>query len=142
MNEQWKEQLEMALKEPPAPEALVERTIRRCRAVTGGRLAEERLAKEGGSLSKEERCALAADGLLGRLAMQTDLPEGLNRKWLMGQESFRKAADVPAPEVLSGLRRGTILRQMTEQKPGRCTAPARKELGKDGAGLKTRTPPR
>ena len=57
MNDQFKQQLETAFREPAVPEKLVESTIRRCQAVT-----RARLAREGDALSREERRELAADG--------------------------------------------------------------------------------
>lgn len=79
----------------------MERTILRCQSVTRGRLAEERLAREGDALSGEERRELAVDGLLGRLSMQTELPKGLDRAWLLQQNAFCRAADGPAAQDYS-----------------------------------------
>ena len=123
MSEGFKQQLEAALREPPAPPGLVERTIRRCQAVTRGRLAEERLAGEGDNLSREERRALAADGLLGRLSMRMDIPEGLDNGWLTRQEAFCRAVDRPAADILTGLRQGVILQQMTSGVERRVVSP-------------------
>ena len=135
MNDQFKRQLETALCEPPAPEPLVESTIRRCQAVTRGRLAEERLARDGDILSREERRELAADGLLGRLSMQTELPKGLDRAWLMKQDAFCRAADGPVEGILTGLRQGTLLRQIAARGERRA-APRQPERTKDGPGMK------
>ena len=112
-----------------------ESTIRRCQAVTRGRLAEERLAREGDTLSREERRELAADGLLGRLSMQTELPKGLGRAWLMKQDAFCRAADGPVEGILTGLRQGTLLRQIAARGERRA-APRQPERTKDGPGMK------
>ena len=123
MNENFKLHLEIALCEPAPPEKLVEQTIKRCQAVTRGRLAEERLAGEKDGLSPYERRELVADALLGRLSLQMELPHGLDRDWLLKQDAFSRAADGPAVNVLAELRQGTLLRRMTGIMDGRAAAP-------------------
>lgn len=112
MNERFKRQLETALCEPAPPEKLVECTVRRCQAVTRGRLAEERLAGEKDGVPLHEQRELVADALLGRLSLQMELPRGLDREWLLKQDAFSRAADGPAVSVLAELRQGTLLRRM------------------------------
>ena len=136
MNDQFKRQLETALCEPTAPEALVESTIRRCQAVTRGRRAEERLAQEGDALSEAERRELAADGFLGRLSLQTEIPKGLDRAWLFKQDAFCRTADGPAEGVLAGLRQGTLLRQIAARGEQRTAAPRQAGRSKGGPDMK------
>ena len=78
---------------------------------------------------------LAADGLLGRLSMQTELPKGLDRAWLMKQDAFCRAADGPVEGILTGLRQGTLLRQIAARGERRA-APRQPERTKDGPGMK------
>ena len=136
MNDQFKRQLETALCEPTAPEALVESTIRRCQAVTRGRRAEERLAIEGDTISGAERRELAADGFLGRLSLRMELPKGLDRAWLFKQDAFCRIADGPAEGILAGLRQGTLLRQIVAQGERRVAAPKQPERSKSGPDMK------
>ena len=128
MNENFKQQLEIALCEPAPPEKLVEQTIKRCQAVTRGRLAEERLAGEMDGITSHEQRELVADALLGRLSLQMELPRGLDREWLLKQDAFCRAADGPAVNILTELRQGTLLRWMTGMMEGGTAAP--KEAGR------------
>lgn len=136
MNENFKRQLEIALCEPAPPEVLVEQTIKRCQAVRRGRLAEERLAGEKDGISPHDQRKLVADALLGRLSLQMDLPRGLDREWLLTQDTFCRAADGPAANVLTELRRGTLLRRMTGVMEGRAAAPMAAGQSKTGPKLK------
>ena len=135
MNENVKRQLEIALCEPAPPEKLVERTIQRCQAVTRGRLAEERLAGEKEGISPHEQRELVADALLGRLSLQMELPHGLDREWLLKQEAFCRAADGSVTNVLTELRRGTLLRRMTGVMGGCAAAPTAAGRSKTGPEL-------
>ena len=136
MNENFKLQLEIALCEPAPPEVLVEQTIKRCQAVTRGRLAEERLAGEMDGITSHEQRELVADALLGRLSLKMGLPRGLNREWLLQQEAFCRAADSPALNILTELRQGTLLRRMTGVMEGRAAAPMAAGQSKTGPELK------
>lgn len=135
MQEDFKRQLETALREPMPPERLVEGTIRRCRAVKRGRLAEERLAGELDGIAPQEQRELAADALLGRLSLQMELPRGLNREWLLGQEAFCRAVDGPAAGVLAELRQGTLLRRVTGTLKGPAPEPRAAGRSKSGPDL-------
>lgn len=112
MNEQIKMKMEQALNEPSAPETLIARTIRRCQSVTAGRIAEQRLEKEGDSLRVEERRVLAAEGLLGRMAQRAELPRELTCEKLVKNPAFCRMVDRPAAEILAGLRQGSFLREI------------------------------
>lgn len=136
MNENFKRQLEIALCEPAPPEVLVEQTIKRCQAVRRGRLAEERLAGEMDGITSHEQRELVADALLGRLSLKMGLPRGLDREWLLTQDTFCRAADSPAPNILTELRQGTLLRRMTGVMEGRAAAPMAAGQSKTGPELK------
>ena len=136
MNENFKRQLEIALCEPAPPEVLVEETIKRCQAVRRGRLAEERLAGEMDGITSHEQRELVADALLGRLSLKMGLPRGLDREWLLTQDTFCRAADSPAPNILAELRQGTLLRRMTGVMEGRAAAPMAAGRSKTGPELK------
>lgn len=136
MNENFKRQLEIALCEPAPPEVLVEQTIKRCQAVRRGRLAEERLAGEMDGITSHEQRELVADALLGRLSLKMGLPRGLDREWLLTQDTFCRAADSPAPNILTELRQGTLLRRMTGVMEGRAATPMAAGRSKTGPELK------
>lgn len=112
MKDQIKTKLEQALNEPKAPEPLVKRTIRRCQLVTAGRRAEETLAAKGNAVTLQEGRQLAADSILGRIAGERDVPEELSAQRLVKDERFCKLADRPADQLLAGLQRGTIFREI------------------------------
>lgn len=136
MNENFKRQLEIALCEPAPPEVLVEQTIKRCQAVRRGRLAEERLAGEMDGITSHEQRELVADALLGRLSLKMGLPCGLDREWLLTQDTFCRAADSPAVNILTELRQGTLLRRMTGVMEGRAAVPMAAGRSKTGPELK------
>lgn len=136
MNENFKRQLEIALCEPAPPEVLVEQTIKRCQAVRRGRLAEERLAGEMDGITSHEQRELVADALLGRLSLKMGLPRGLDREWLLTQDTFCRAADSPAVNILTELRQGTLLRRMTGVMEGRAAVPMAAGRSKTGPELK------
>lgn len=112
MNEEIRTKLEQALNEPAAPEALVTKTIRRCKLVSAGRRAEEALAAKGNAVGVQERRTLAADGILGRMALQREVPEALSTQRLVQEEGFCRLADRPAEQLLAGLQKGTIFREI------------------------------
>lgn len=136
MNENFKRQLEIALCEPAPPEVLVEQTIKRCQAVRRGRLAEERLAGEMDGITSHEQRELVADALLGRLSLKMGLPRGLDREWLLTQDTFCRAADSPAVNILTELRQGTLLRRMTGMMEDGTAAPMAAGRSKTGPELK------
>lgn len=122
MSDRIKRELEQALKEPSVPEELVTRTIRRCQLETAGRRAEEMLAAKGNSIPVQQRRELAADSILGRLAVQNDVPAALNTQRLVQDERFCRLADRPAEQLLQGLQKGTIfkeIRSAAKQTPAR-----------------------
>lgn len=110
-----------AMDEPSVPERLVQSTIVRAQAVSAGRRAEERLEREEGKLSPEERTLLAAEGMIGRLALVSSLPEGVAvgqlTEQLASEPRFVRA--VEKGNVLARLKNGELLQTAIHQPDGR-----------------------
>ena len=119
MNElQFKNKLAEALREPPAPPDLVEKTVARVRTLEKGLAAERRL-RDGQAPPAEERMLLLADSILGRLARSGNLPLGADtqalKSQLLNNQQFQGLASKDPKAVLdvwdSGKLSGDILRE-------------------------------
>lgn len=112
----FKTQLEAALAEPAAPETLVDETIRRAKAVSMGREAEERLAADKGAIPAEEQLALLAQGMIGRYAMHGALPKNVSpvqaAEQLAADPVFRRTAGAQPADALERLQSGKLLQEL------------------------------
>lgn len=130
-----KNRITEAVREPPAPEALIQRTILRAKAITAGRRAEEQLETGEKDLSGARRRELAATSLIGRLAAVADLPEGVRPEQMAARlaEEPRFVRAVESGNVLSRLKSGELLNAAL-QPPKRREAPAPEKSGPDRGG--------
>ena len=112
----FKMQLEAVLAEPSAPETLVDETIRRAKAVSMGREAEERLAAAGNTISAEKQLALLAQGMIGRYAMHDSLPKSVSpmqaAEQLAANPAFRRTAGAQPTDALERLQSGRLLQEL------------------------------
>ena len=117
---QFKNKLAEALREPPAPPDLVEKTVARVRTLEKGLAAERRL-RGGQAPPGEERASLLADSVLGRLARSGSLPLGADTAALKGQllrnRNFLGLAQQDPKAVLAGWDRGGLTGDMLREKP-------------------------
>lgn len=132
-----KNKIEAAMNEPRAPDALVEKTVRRARAITMGRRAEQRLEAEEGKLSLHEQTELAARSMVGRLAAVTALPEQVTPE-TMAQQLSREPRFVQAVErggVLSRIKSGELLNALLQEPKRSAPAPQRSEPQRRGPSV-------
>ena len=117
-----------AMREPPIPESLMERTVELARAVGAGREAEKKLARTNEALPREEKEQLVAQALIGRLMRNGLPPEGVSAEKLTeelrSREGFREAMEKPTNVLRSELKNGKLIlglaakeRARTEKEP-------------------------
>lgn len=114
-----KEKIINAMAEPRAPDALVERTVQRVKAIETGRMAEEQLREKSGKLQPEARTTLAAESMVGRLMQQMPPPDGVTgaqmARQLKEQPRFRELVESDA-DLLNGLTSGRLLKKLGAMK--------------------------
>ena len=129
-----KNRMTVAMQEPSAPEALIRRNIVRAQALVAGQDAEEKLARAGKTLPREEKEQLAAQSLLGRLMLSSLPPEGVSAEKLTaelrGRENVREALSKPTDVLLSELESGKLVRSLAAKGRARVgKKPEEKTLG-------------
>ena len=95
------QKIQKALKEPHAPEALIQKVILRTKAVTMGVNAQKQLE----TAPAEQHGYLASRVLIGQLAAVSELPEGTQPEQLAQQLQ-------QAPAFQAALRGGNIARRL------------------------------
>jgi hypothetical protein len=123
-----------AMNEPRPPEALVESTVVRAKAVVMGRRAEVRLESEEPTLPLGKRIELAAQSLIGRLAQVTALPGQIAPETMAAQlaQQPRFAQVVESGSVLPRIRSGELLSAALQ--PLQRNAPAPERIGPERTG--------
>lgn len=116
-----KEKIVNAMAEPPAPKALVEKTVVRVNAILSGRRAEQELQKLGNAPPGDTVRQLAATSVIGRLMQSIPPPERATpaelAESLLEQPQFRKLTDRPADQILHDLSSGKLNRALGEAGP-------------------------
>lgn len=123
--EQIKQKISSALNEPSVPQQLVERTVQRGKAIASGREAEAELTS-GKSFSRDELVSCAAKGVVGRVMLNREMPNGVTAEMMAQQlgasEAFEKSVAATPADVLSDIRSGNLIKK-TAEPAGRQKAP-------------------
>lgn len=108
-----KQKIQKACFEPRAPEELIQKVVLRAQAVTMGMQAQRRLK----SAPEQEIGELAARGLLGQLALVSELPKGSRPEQLAQQLMDKPAfqAALAQGNVAQRLTSGDLMRQVADQ---------------------------
>lgn len=117
----YKKRVAAAIREPRAPNALVERTVTRGQCLVEGRAAQRRLAELKGTPPNRELQRLAAQSVVGQLMYTSEPPQSVSGQEmveaLLQNEDFLQALTRPPDELLQALRTGELLRDLTGEKP-------------------------
>ena len=129
-----KNKIVAAMNEPQPPETLVESTVVRAKAVVMGRQAETRLESEESMLPLDKRIELAAQSLIGRLALVTALPVQFTPEAMAAQlaQQPRFAQVVENGSVLPRIRSGELLSAALQ--PLQRSEPAPERTGPERTG--------
>lgn len=105
-----KQKITEAMDAPSPDPGTVQRAIVRGQVITAGRAAEAKLEAGG---TGGDNAQLLAQGLLGRLAVLTPLPEGdpAQMVWQLAQNPRLQQA-AQSPDALQKLRSGALLQQV------------------------------
>lgn len=117
----YKKRVAAAIREPRAPNELVERTVTRGQCLVEGRAAQRRLAELKGTPPNRELQRLAAQSLVGQLMYTTGPPQAVSGQEmveaLLQNADFLQVLTRPPDELLQALRTGELLRDLTGEKP-------------------------
>ena len=108
LDKQIAQKMKSAESLPRAPEALVDRTIRRMTAIEKGRLAEQELARGDPEKLRET----AATALIGQMALHRPLPDGFEP----GKESVKLSGDPKFIKATEGKAPGDLLKEIQNGK--------------------------
>ncbi len=120
LDQQISQSMKNAKSLPRAPEDLKIRTIRRGVAIENGRNAERQFSEQADQLARgdpEKISQLAAEALIGRMAMHRPLPDGFepvaeSRK-LAADPKFSKAIEGKAPgDLMKGIESGQLAKEV------------------------------